>query len=97
MHNDPRLPQNPDLLLTATFFLMTQYALQRRPVIAQAVADHFERLMDCAPDLPPRLLLALPRLHGQWLKHFASPRGTSPPVNGVPCVVVPFRAAERRR
>jgi hypothetical protein len=97
MHNNPQLPRNPDLLLAATLFLMTQYALQRRSAIAQAVADHFERLMDCAADLPPRLVLALPRLHQQWLAHFASPHGTSPTVNRAPCVVVPFRAVERRR
>jgi hypothetical protein len=99
MIDQPRLPQDPDILIAATLFLMTQYAVQRRGVIADAIVHHIEQLRRCESDLPPRLQRALPRLQQQWSERFCStgadqgpPSGRSRAGHGV---VVPFRAPRR--
>ena len=96
MIDQPHLPQDPDILLAATLFLMTQYALQRRSVIADAIVHHIEQLRRCESDLPPRLQRALPRLQQQWSERFCSTgadhglsTGRSRHAQGV---VIPFRA-----
>jgi hypothetical protein len=90
MPKTPEPPRNPDLILAATLFLMTQYALQRRATIARGIVDHLERLMAFTELLSPRLLLALPRLRDQWMTVAGEQRRG--PAGGV---VVPFRAAKR--
>lgn len=97
MHDEPHLPGNPDLLLAATFFLMTQYALQRRPAVANAVVEHMERLMECAGDLPPRLMLALPRLRDQWHENFARGGRVPEVLQPARSKIIPFRRTERLR
>ncbi len=96
MSDQPRLPQDPDILMAATLFLMTQFAIQRRMVIADAVVEHLDHLRRCNCDLPPRLRAALPRLHQQWLERFGSGRTdphASPARRGI---VIPFSAKARR-
>jgi hypothetical protein len=101
MIDQPHLPQDPDILMAATLFLMTQYAVQRRRVIADAIVHHIEQLRRCESDLPPRLQRALPRLQQQWSERFCStgadhgqPTDDSRRGQGV---VVPFRARAPHR
>ncbi|MCG3144842.1 MAG: hypothetical protein HONDAALG_02319 [Gammaproteobacteria bacterium] len=96
MSDQPRLPQDPDILMAATLFLMTQYAIQRRAAIAEAIVEHLEQLRRRDVDLPPRLRAAVPRLHQQWLERFGSGR-IDPPASPAPRgIVVPFSAKARR-
>jgi hypothetical protein len=98
MIDHPRLPQDPDILMAATLFLMTQYAIQRRSVIADAIVHHIEQLRCCEGDLPPRLRMALPRLQQQWRERICSPGADRHQPAGRPRqgVVVPFSAGVRR-
>jgi hypothetical protein len=97
MNDQPRLPQDPDILMAATLFLMTQFAIQRRAVIADAVVDHLEQLRRCEADLPPRLRTALPRLQEQWTERFRSgSRSGARAGSAGRGVVVPFRANSGR-
>jgi hypothetical protein len=90
MASTPEPPQNPDLILAATLFLMTQYALTRRAPIGRGVVDHLKRLMAFTDVLSPRLLLALPGLRDQWAAVSGDARQRAS--RGV---VVPFRAVRR--
>lgn len=93
MIDQTRLPQDPDILMAATLFLMTQFAIQRRAVIADAVVHHLEQLRRCEADLPPRLRTALPRLQEQWTERFCSGSRTGAWAGSARGgVVVPFRA-----
>ena len=58
---------DPDLLLSALFFLMTQHVVQQgRQALALAIIDHLERLYLRLETLPPKLGRAVPRLLEQW-------------------------------
>ncbi len=93
MIDRPQLPQDPGILIAATLFLMTQFAIQRRAVIADAVVHHLEQLRDCEADLPRRLRTALSRLQEQWSERLCSGGAAGAPAGTVRCgVVVPFRA-----
>lgn len=96
MIDQPRLPQDPDILMAATLFLMTQFAIQRRTPIADAVVDHLEQLLRCDVDLPLRLRMALPRLQEQWMARFGSGRVDPPAGPARRGTVIPFRARPRR-
>lgn len=96
MIDQPRLPRDPDILMAATLFLMTQFAIQRRTPIADAVVHHLEQLRRCDVDLPPRLRMALPRLQEQWMERFCSGRLDPPASLPRRGIVIPFRASPRR-
>jgi hypothetical protein len=83
-------PVNPDLLLAATLFLMSQHALQPRLSVARAVVDHLDRLMAFTDLLSPRMLLALPRLREHWCSIGRLPRPVQAHGN-----VIPFRRVAR--